>query len=89
MFPRKPIILGPIIEGILLRLIFTDVLASIQLQSKALEDRCSLLFISLSLVLSTLRIYLWNELKSLSWHCNIKLAIPSTNPKLGSGPLYL
>lgn len=53
IFSRKPIFLGLIIEGVLLRLIFTGVLASVQLQSKALEDRCSLLFISLSLVLST------------------------------------
>lgn len=53
VFSRKPIFLGLIIEGVLLRLIFTGVLASVQLQSKALEDRCSLLFISLSLVLST------------------------------------
>lgn len=53
IFSRKPIFLGLIIEGVLLRFIFTGVLASVQLQSKALEDRCSLLFISLSLVLST------------------------------------
>lgn len=53
IFSRKPIFLGLIIEGVFLRLIFTGVLASVQLQSKALEDRCSLLFISLSLVLST------------------------------------
>lgn len=53
IFSRKPIFLGLIIEGVLLRLIFTGVLASVQLQSKALEDRCSFLFISLSLVLST------------------------------------